>query len=77
MGLSEIQCPQIFIQHFTQFYFLKSYKIISKSDIRLEALMGNKISEKFILKNEGIITDSALGQYNAQNCIKTFFRWFN
>jgi hypothetical protein len=25
-----------------------SYKIISKSDMRLEALMGNKISEKFV-----------------------------
>jgi hypothetical protein len=30
------------------FIFLKSYKIISKSDMRLEVLMGNKISEKFV-----------------------------
>jgi hypothetical protein len=37
------------------FIFLKSYKIISKSDMRLEVLMGNKISEKFVLTNEGII----------------------
>jgi hypothetical protein len=35
------------------FIFLKSYKIISKSDMRLEVLMGNKISEKFVLINEG------------------------
>jgi hypothetical protein len=28
--------------------FLKSYKIISKSDMRLEAVMENKISEKFV-----------------------------
>jgi hypothetical protein len=37
------------------FIFLKSYKIISKSGMRLEVLMGNKISEKFVLTNEGII----------------------
>jgi hypothetical protein len=35
------------------FIFLKSYKIISKSGMRLEVLMGNKISEKFVLTNEG------------------------
>jgi hypothetical protein len=34
-------------------FFLKSYKIISKSGMRLEVLMGNKISEKFVLINEG------------------------
>jgi hypothetical protein len=37
------------------FIFLKSYKIISKSGMRLEVLMGNKISKKFVLTNEGII----------------------
>jgi hypothetical protein len=30
------------------FIFLKSYKIISKSGMRLEVLMGNKISETFV-----------------------------
>jgi hypothetical protein len=35
------------------FIFLKSYKIISKRGMRLEVLMGNKISEKFVLTNEG------------------------
>jgi hypothetical protein len=30
------------------FIFIKSYKIISKNGMRLEVLMGNKISEKFV-----------------------------
>jgi hypothetical protein len=34
------------------FIFLKSYKITSKSGMRLEVLMENKINEKFVLKNE-------------------------
>jgi hypothetical protein len=43
--------PQIFIQHFTQFS-KKATKLFQKSDMILEVLMKNKISEKFVLTNE-------------------------
>jgi hypothetical protein len=36
------------------FIFIKSYKIISKSDMRLEVLMENKINEKFVLKMRAV-----------------------
>jgi hypothetical protein len=34
-------------------FHTKFHPIISKSGMRLEVLMGNKISEKFVLTNEG------------------------
>jgi hypothetical protein len=46
--LEKYNAPKFSYKIPPSFIFLKSYKIISKSGMRLEVLMGNKISEKFV-----------------------------